>query len=123
MKSAPDPRPQVVNDGSGPRIVGCRCERCGYSAALPAPWCPRCRGGLRSVTFQPGGVVWSATVLRVALPDRPPPTSLAYVDIDDGPRVLGHVADRTDDRLRAGDRVKLTGLTEAGDLRFGEETL
>lgn len=114
MMSFPDPRPQVAADGAA--IEGWCCTQCRWPLALSGPWCPRCRGALEAVTFGPQGTVWSATVLRVPLPGRPGPSMLAYVDLDDGPRVLAHVLADNDDRLHAGDRVALSGSSEEGDL-------
>lgn len=62
--------------------------------------------------FGPEGVVWSATVVRVPLPGRAPPYGLAYVDLDDGPRVLAHVQGET---VPIGARVRLRGVTRHGD--------
>lgn len=42
--------------------------------------------------FGPGGVVWASTVVRITVGDREPPYGLAYVNLDDGPRVLAHIA-------------------------------
>jgi uncharacterized OB-fold protein len=63
-------------------------------------------------------VVWSATVLRVPLPGREPPIALAYVDLDGGPRVLGHIRTRCEHRLTAGTKVRGVGLSSDGDLTF-----
>lgn len=64
------------------------------------------------------GLVWSATVLRVPLPGREPPIALAYVDLDDGPRVLGHISTDGEERLTAGTRVTGAGVSPDGDLSF-----
>jgi uncharacterized protein len=110
---APDPRP-VVEDVDGEWLLrGWRCTVCRHAIALPAPWCPRCRGPLADAGFGPAGTVWSATVVRVPLPGRTPPYALAYVDLDGradegaGPRILAHLAD-TESRLHVGDRVVVT---------------
>ncbi len=61
-------------------------------------------------------------MVRVAVPGRTPPYGLAYVDLDDGPRILAHVADSrsADDdpivRVAPGARVQLAGATELGDV-------
>lgn len=116
----PEPRPRVVA-GDPPRVAGWRCADCALPVALPGPWCPRCRGELRETAFGPDGTVWSATVLRVPLPGRKPPTALVYVDLDDGPRILGHVTGDAERRLCVGDRVRLTAdRMSAGDLMFEE---
>ena len=54
-------------------------------------------------------------MVRIAVGDRAPGYALAYVDLDDGPRVLAHLA--PDVTLpQVGDAVRLTGTTDAGDL-------
>jgi uncharacterized OB-fold protein len=63
-------------------------------------------------------VVWSATVLRVPLPGREPPIALAYVDLDGGPRILGHIRTHSEHRLTAGTKVHGVGLSSDGDLTF-----
>ena len=65
-------------------------------------------------TFGPGGTVFSSTVLRIPVPGRTPPFTLAYVDVDDGPRILAHVGG-LDEALVPESRVALSGWTELGD--------
>lgn len=113
--SFPDPRPTVVmsSEGSG-RVVGVRCTTCGYPMVESIQRCPVCRGVSEPAEFGPGGTVFAATVLRVPVPGRTPPYALAYVDLDDGPRILAHV-DRTDASLHPNDRVHVAGTTQEGD--------
>ena len=70
--------------------------------------------------FGPSGTVWSSTVVRVPVPGRTPPYGLAYVDLDNGPRVLAHVADAGTDtgteRVPPGTRVTIVGETLDGDV-------
>jgi uncharacterized OB-fold protein len=59
--------------------------------------------------------------VRVPVPGRTPPYGLAYVDLDDGPRLLAHVHQPDDDgadtaRLAPGTRVSLIGATDVGDV-------
>jgi uncharacterized OB-fold protein len=55
----------------------------------------------------------------VPLPGREAPYALAYVDLDHGPRVLGHVAGPGEpNRLKAGTPVTLALPTTDGDLVF-----
>ncbi|WP_396020825.1 OB-fold domain-containing protein [Arthrobacter sp. ISL-28] len=74
-----------------------------------------CHGQLQAAEFGPGGAVWSSTVFRVPLDGRVPPWSLAYVDLDEGPRILAHVAGSTG-RLDVGRRVELVGESAEGDV-------
>ncbi|GAA4553645.1 Zn-ribbon domain-containing OB-fold protein [Pseudonocardia xishanensis] len=116
-----DPRPQVVTDGAGSRVLGSLCEGCGYpildAAAL---CCPRCRStDLGQAEFGPWGTVWSSTTIRFPLPGRTPPYDVAYVDLDDGPRLLVHI--EGDGGAPVDSRVRLTGATESGDVRGSVE--
>ena len=95
-------------------VAGVRCTRCGYPAASARPRCPACRGPVEPAEFGPGGTVWSATVVRIPVPGREPPYALAYVDLDDGPRVLSHLD--CADALDVGTRVRLTAPAADPDL-------
>lgn len=108
-----DPRPHIVTDGCGPRLAGVRCRACGHAGALRTPRCVRCGGAVDPALFGPAGTVWAATVVHV--PGRPGdevPYALAYVDLDDGPRLLARLAG---DGARVGDRVALLAATDDGD--------
>ena len=83
-----DPRPRV----EGERVLGARCRACRYPTAPAAPWCPACQSlEQEDVAFGPRGVVWSSTIVHIPVGDWRPPYALAYVDLDDGPRVLAHL--------------------------------
>jgi len=113
--AVPDPRPLVVATPDGMRqISGARCTACAYPVAEVLVRCPVCGGECEPAQFGPAATVFAATVLRVPVPGRAPPYALAYVDLDDGPRVLAHV-DRTDSALVPGTSVWLAGTTEQGD--------
>ncbi|WP_245548583.1 Zn-ribbon domain-containing OB-fold protein [Gordonia namibiensis] len=58
------------------------------------------------------GVVWSRTTIHIAVGDHVPPYTVAYVDLDNGPRVLAQASGETVD---VGARVRLVGLTSSGD--------
>lgn len=112
----PDPRPVVVLEaGDGTAILtGARCDSCGYPVAEDLERCPICRGSCSPTSFGPDATVFAATVLRVPVPGRTPPYGLAYIDLDDGPRILAHT-DVTDAALVPGSRVRLIGTTAEGD--------
>lgn len=99
-------------------LVGVRCRDCGHPVAFERSWCPVCRGEVVEEEFGPEGVVWSATTVRIPTPGRRPPYHLAYVDIDDGPRVLAHVQG-VDAPPHVGTRVRLVAPTGEGDLQVG----
>ncbi len=54
-------------------------------------------------------------MLRVRVAGRTPPAVLAYVDFDQGPRILAHVDTAEDRPLRPGTRVRLQGRNDHGD--------
>jgi uncharacterized OB-fold protein len=112
----PDPRPRV---GAGPQpgIMGTRCVECDYPSLEPIARCPLCWSPVVDATFSSTGTVFSGTVLRISVAERCPPLSLVYVDLDDGPRLLGHGRDH-EQALRPGQRVELQGITDNGDPEF-----
>jgi len=112
--TVPDPRPSVVEQGSVARVLGARCSSCGYPSAFAVPRCPACRAVVCPEAFGPGGTVWSVTTIRIPVPGRTPPYSLAYIDLDDGPRVLAHV--RGGGSVEIGGRVQLVGPGADGDI-------
>ncbi|MGV0794990.1 Zn-ribbon domain-containing OB-fold protein [Mycolicibacterium sp. XJ1819] len=94
-------------------VVGSRCQACGREQAFQWPRCAACGGPTATARFGPEGVVWSSTVVRIPVAGYAPPYCLAYVDLDEGPRVLAHVtptggdASSDIDRVAAGTRVRL----------------
>ena len=111
-----DPRP-ACEDGT---LLGCRCVSCGYpSAQRDIPWCPACYRPVEPARFAPTGSVWSSTVVAIPVGTRRPPCGLAYLDLDDGPRVLVHLAEPV--VLTPGTRLVITG-TEDGDLVAARRT-
>jgi uncharacterized protein len=106
-----DPRPRIAAGGGRHVLLGGRCRSCGHALSRPLPRCPWCRGEVGAATFGPEGAVWAVTVLHVPADGRDVPDALAYVDLDDGPRLLVHLPDR----VPIGARVRLTAPTAAGD--------
>ncbi len=105
-----DPRP-VLDGGT---VLGVRCTACRYPAAqLGLPWCPVCYARVEPARFDVVGTVWSSTVVAIPVGDRRPPFGLAYLDLDDGPRVLVHLAEPA--VLGIGTRARISG-TDCGDL-------
>jgi hypothetical protein len=115
--STVDPRPRVSQGGDGlRRVAGRRCSSCGAVAAFAWPRCPQCGGEVEHADFGPLGTVWSSTVVRIPVPGRTPPYALAYVDLDDGPRVLAHVAGPAEEPVAIGSRIRLAPPSPDGDV-------
>jgi uncharacterized OB-fold protein len=109
-----DPRPPVEVSGDVVTLLASSCASCGYVAAGEVPACPACGAEVSRASCGPRGSVWASTVVRIPVPGREPPYGLAYVDIEDGPRILAHTPG--DAALPVGSSVELGPLSEAGDL-------
>lgn len=111
-----DPRPEIHRTAEGDQVVvGRRCRACAEPVAYAWPRCPACGAEVEEARFGPRGTVWSSTVVRIAMPGHTPPYSLAYVDLDDGPRVLAHVVG--DEPASIGAAAWLVGTSDEGDLQ------
>ncbi len=110
-----DPRPAVVDDGGRHLLAGARCVACGHALPRVVPRCSRCRGPVEPTRFGPEGTIWATTVVHIAAkPGGDAPYTLAYVDLDDGPRLLLRL-DVGAGRAGIGDRVRLTASTAEGN--------
>lgn len=114
--SPPDARVPVAPVAGGMGVQGTRCVECGYRTAGAPPCCPECAGSVEPAVFGPGGTIWASTTVWIDVQDRDAPYSIAYVDVDDGPRILAHVAGGDPaSPPSVGRRVSIVGLTERGD--------
>jgi uncharacterized OB-fold protein len=108
------------------RLVLPRCSSCGTFIWYPRTFCPDCRTiGVDWVEASGRGTVYSFTVThRGAGPwAEHAPYVIAYVELDEGPRVMTNIVDVDPDRVRIGDRVTAV-FQPAGDtkvLRFRPE--
>jgi uncharacterized OB-fold protein len=110
-RAVADPRPVIVEQGRRHVLLGGRCASCGHALARRTPRCPWCRSAVEHTAFGPDGAIWAVTVVHVAAGDRDVPYTLAYLDLDDGPRLLVHL-----DRAAAvGERARLVAPTSDGD--------
>jgi uncharacterized protein len=116
VTTSPDPRPQTIADSDGVlRIAGSRCTSCRHPMLVHPPRCSRCLSPVAIDRFGPTGTVWSSTVVRIAVPGRTPPYTLAYVDLTDGPRVLAEVLGATE-RIEVGTSVTLGEQSDIGNV-------
>jgi uncharacterized protein len=91
-----------------PALLGTQCPACGTRSFPARDFCPGCatHQAPLPVALATEGTVHTYTVVHQAPGNRPTPYSLAYVDLDDGVRVLAQV-DSPLERLRIGMRVTL----------------
>jgi uncharacterized OB-fold protein len=80
------------------RLVVPACDACGHHIWYPRSWCPVCQGEDVTWTELSGrGTVYARTVVRKGLGpwQDAAPYVVAYVELDEGPRLLTNVV--TDD--------------------------
>jgi len=96
----------VLDDGE---VLGARCTACGRPVAPVTPRCPACGGVMAPERFPGRGTVWASTLIHIRVGDHVPPYALAYVDLDDGPRVLAR--QQHPSALPVGARVQVEAST------------
>ena len=68
------------------------CDACGHHIWYPRSWCPVCQGESVTWTTVSGrGTVYARTILRKSMWRDATPFVVAYVELDEGPRVLTNV--------------------------------
>ncbi len=87
--------------------MGSICTACDHRSVRSEGRCERCLGTTASATFGPHGTVWAATTVHLRVGERTPPFVLAYVDLDDGPRILATVD--SSEKPVLGARVRISG--------------
>ena len=132
MSTLPTPNPPVDpaierywSAAAEGRLVLPKCNTCGLVIWYPRPFCPDCGSNdLEWIDSEGTGSVYSCTVTRRgqgAYRDAAPYV-LAYVELDEGPRVLTNIVDCDPDAVAIGDRVVAlfdpVPDADAGLLRF-----
>ena len=82
-----------------------RCTACAKLHWYPRALCPYCLGDTEWVDASGRGTIYSVSVTRRA---GPIPYALAYVALDEGVTMLTNIVDCDLDRLRIGDKVRVT---------------
>ena len=91
------------------RLVLPRCTACSFVIWFPREICPEC--GCQDVDWfeaSGNGSIYSCTVTR-RIPGswgKAAPFVLAYVELDEGPRVMTNIVDCDPEQVAIGDRVK-----------------
>ena len=95
------------------RLLLPRCEDCQTVIWYPRPFCPAC-GSLRVTWFEASGrgTVYSYTVNRRGTADLPEYRQagtyvLAYVELEEGPRVMTNIVDCDPESVRIGQPVSI----------------
>jgi uncharacterized OB-fold protein len=121
--AAPHPAPELAVYWEATRrdvLLVPRCRSCGERFWYPRGFCPLCHSqDLAWDEAAGGGVIYSVTVAT-----RGPgpwaevaPYVVAYVELDEGPRLLTNVVDCDPDSLAIGQRVSVV-FDQAGDYKI-----
>ncbi|MBM7326106.1 Zn-ribbon domain-containing OB-fold protein [Agrobacterium sp. S2] len=106
--------------GETPSLIGSQCRACGERQFPARDVCSSCRSEEvdANVPLAGTGKVYSFTVVRQAPPGRPTPYTLAYVDLDDGVRVMAQV-DPAGNGVEIGDPMRVDFRAQDGTDVFG----
>jgi uncharacterized OB-fold protein len=93
------------------RLVLPRCNACGHLVWYPRAWCPVC--GSEEVTWTEltgRGTVYASTVLHRGMGPwgQAAPFVVAFVELEEGPRILTNVVTEDPGAVRIGDAVQAT---------------
>jgi uncharacterized OB-fold protein len=116
MTALPAPAPPV-NDETAPfwaalgegRLELPVCDACGHHIWYPRQWCPVCQHESVAWTVLSGrGTVYARTILRKAMGPwgGAAPFVIAYVELDEGPRVLTNVVTEDPEAVDVGTPVE-----------------
>lgn len=97
-----------------------RCTSCRQVFWYPRAFCPFCHSDqLVWEEAAGGGTIYSFSVVRRAAGpwEGAVPYVVAYVELDEGPRMLTNIVDCDPDALSVGQRVRLT-FDPAGDVKL-----
>jgi uncharacterized protein len=116
MSDLPAPAPPV-NDETAPywaalsegRLDVPVCDACGHHIWYPRSWCPVCQHDTVTWTTLSGrGIVYARTILHKAMGPwgDAAPFVIAYVELDEGPRVLTNVVSDDPGSIEIGTAVE-----------------
>lgn len=115
----PELQPFWEATGRGVLLVP-HCNACGEAFWYPRSFCPFCHSGDLDWRESSGsGAIYSFTVVeRAGGPwEAALPYVVAYVELDEGPRLLTNIVDCDPTALTVGQRVSVT-FEGAGDYKF-----
>ena len=107
----PEVKPYWEATAAG-QLVLPHCEECNQVIWYPRPFCPECASTrVKWVQASGRGTVYSFTVNRRGVADLPAYRDagvyvLAYVELEEGPRVMTNIVDCDADAVRIGQKVE-----------------
>jgi uncharacterized protein len=104
--SAPIPNPETVpfwDAAAQGQLLLRKCKACGEVHYYPRSLCPFCFGETDWVTASGRGTIYSYSVMRRV----PEPFAIAYVTLEEGPKMLTNIVGCSLDDIRIGQAVKI----------------
>lgn len=89
-----------------------RCKACGKAHWFPRALCPFCMGETDWEEASGMGEIYTYSITRKA---RPQPFVIAYVTLDEGPKMMTNIVDCDPASVRIGQRVRLVFKATEGD--------
>ncbi|MBB6646000.1 OB-fold domain-containing protein [Halobellus ruber] len=93
------------------RLLLCECQDCDLQYYYPRARCPDClSGNVEWIDAAGTGTVYAYTATEIVSgwPEEHLPLVLAYVELDEGPRMLTDVVDCGPDEVEVGSSVEVT---------------
>lgn len=125
MTWEPRPLPKVTPEtdpfweaAADERFLLCQCEDCGLVYYYPRKVCPDCMSGkIDWIEADGTGELYSYTVAeqKAGWPEEALPLVYAYVELDEGPRVITNIVDCDPDELQVGQRVEVQFVSTEED--------
>ena len=92
------------------RLIGSRCRRCGYVAFPPKIICPACvtRNSMDRIQLSSKGKIDTFSVLHIGAPGFDVPYVLAWVVLDEGPKIISLITgvEPSEDFIEVGTKVE-----------------
>lgn len=99
-------------------IKGSSCPKCNWSDIFAVDVCPRCQSQVKEASFSGRGKVVTFTVIRYPPEgfEKEAPYVVAFIDLENGPRVIGRIVEESED-LQIGQAVFFLTMSN-GALEF-----
>ena len=95
------------------RLLLPKCQECGTVIWFPRPFCPECASTrVEWIQASGRGTIYSYTINRRGVADMPAYRDagryvLAYVELEEGPRMMTNIVDCDPESVRIGQRVEV----------------
>ena len=105
MAPSPNVETQTYWDAANAgKLLLKKCRSCGELHFYPRALCPFCFGETDWVEAKGTGEIYSFSVMRRAQV----PYAIAWVGLDEGPKIMTNIVNADFDKLQIGQRVKVT---------------